>query len=100
MKDHATSRVSRRSFVQLVAGAGLGVGLAGSGLAQDPPRDADGKIVPGFKMDDLGAVDPEGATEKLVGKSACLGGLEAEDVVARHHRRRDKFAGSHVEVVG
>jgi len=49
VNDHPTPRVSRRSFVQLVAGAGLGVGLAGSGLAQDPPRDADGKIIPGFE---------------------------------------------------
>jgi len=49
MDDHPTPRVSRRSFMQLAAGAGVGVGLAASGLAQDPPRDADGKIIPGFE---------------------------------------------------
>jgi hypothetical protein len=49
MNDDQHSRISRRNFVQGVAGAGLAVGLAGSGLAQGPPRDADGKIIPGFE---------------------------------------------------
>ena len=49
MNDDQHSRISRRNFVQGVAGAGLAAGLAGSSLAQGPPRDADGKIIPGFE---------------------------------------------------
>lgn len=44
--------MSRRTFVQAVGAAGVVAGLAGSqASAAETPRDADGKIIPGFEKD-------------------------------------------------
>ncbi len=55
MNESEPKNVSRRRFVQTVGGAGLALGLAGAASrasAADVPRDASGKIIPGFEKND------------------------------------------------
>ena len=40
---------SRRGFIQGIGGAGALLGFAGKSIGTDAPRDADGKIIPGFE---------------------------------------------------
>ena len=43
--------LSRRGFLQGIGGAGALMGMAGMASADDAPKDADGKVIPGFEKD-------------------------------------------------
>ena len=43
--------LSRRGFLQGIGGAGALMALAGMASADDAPKDADGKVIPGFEKD-------------------------------------------------
>jgi hypothetical protein len=48
-EDLKISGLSRRGFIQGIAGAGALLGLAGKSMGAEAPRDADGNIIPGFE---------------------------------------------------
>ncbi|MFT4540703.1 MAG: hypothetical protein ACI841_003100 [Planctomycetota bacterium] len=52
--------MSRRGFLQVAGKAGTLLGLAGMARAQDAPKDADGRVIPGFEGDQT---DPSGSAE-------------------------------------
>jgi len=58
--NHGSKGMSRRGFLWDAGKAGALLGLGGVALGQDTPRDADGKVIPGFEE---GQSDPEGPAE-------------------------------------
>ena len=48
-QDYEQSGLSRRGFLHGMGGAGALLGMTGIAAADDAPRDADGKIIPGFE---------------------------------------------------
>ena len=48
-QDHEQSGLSRRGFLHGMGGAGALLGMTGMAAADDTPKDADGKVIPGFE---------------------------------------------------
>jgi hypothetical protein len=60
MKSEKTSNLSRRRFLRGVGGAGALLGAAGNigpAPAAEPPKDAEGKVIPGFEKTDSGPTE-------------------------------------------
>jgi hypothetical protein len=48
-QNHKQSGLSRRGFLHGIGGAGAFLGMSGSMSADETPKDADGKVIPGFE---------------------------------------------------
>ena len=48
-QDYEQSGLSRRGFLHGMGGAGALLGMTGMAAADDTPKDADGKVIPGFE---------------------------------------------------
>ena len=48
-QDHEQSGLSRRGFLHGMGSAGALLGMTGMAAADDTPKDADGKVIPGFE---------------------------------------------------
>ncbi|MEJ6719545.1 MAG: Gfo/Idh/MocA family oxidoreductase [Akkermansiaceae bacterium] len=49
MKREEPNELSRRNFLHSVSGAGAFLGMTGLAAADDAPKNADGKVIPGFE---------------------------------------------------
>jgi predicted dehydrogenase len=49
MKREEPNELSRRNFIHGVSGAGVFLGMSGRAAANDTPKNADGKVIPGFE---------------------------------------------------
>ncbi|MFT6178816.1 MAG: putative dehydrogenase [Paracoccaceae bacterium] len=49
MKREEPNELSRRNFIHGVSGAGVFLGMSGLAAANDTPKNADGKVIPGFE---------------------------------------------------
>jgi predicted dehydrogenase len=49
MKREEPNELSRRNFIHGVSGAGVFLGMFGLAAANDTPKNADGKVIPGFE---------------------------------------------------